>query len=842
MTLRPFNFLDSELPESQESSPDIDDTVTAVKPCTTIRKRDLMKTKPQSSTLVNIYVVWNPGTDIGEMVYKALLEHYHSDVFSGLPGGSIEVYCRTDSKPGHRSKKILEIPEIKDSDSGTINVIVPIVDTYLDSEIQKPENKWKAYIDRILQFDDSKHLVLPVVVDNVEVTSDSLLKMYNKHQYIVVDSTGFRRCWKDRNAGDLRNRDRHIIHIENVTRDVSQAITQHYLAKQDDDNGSNTLTEDSRKKIRVFINHTKQDAGKDLPKLYEKCIERIYLGTRLAFIFDMNSFQTGMNWQEILRDGATGHNSAILMIRNDEFSRRLWTQREIRLAKECDIPIVALNGLLNGDNRGSYFLDNVPVVPLPYEEISGKKNKKCPWKIGTKGEAAIQHSINLLIDECLKKQLLVQAAKNMHKGGNNSSIHTFIRIPEPVALLGYGYTIPGGTTHRSDSCEAVKEFLISHRDNKPTKDFFGIYPDPPMTKEEKEELDHIGRLISGNNSVNLSSCFRTPRQIEMDPSDDGNSNSQRLIRKTVGLTMSMPKHLDRLGLSPSHVNAATMTFARYTFVEGGRILFGGRTPDDQDENNLTAPICREAENYGALYRERGDNGISDHTPVSTHIVPWTVVTEEKLWHLYNFNNKNHPDSVFAVVSPDGEKVYGEGKYSIKEALDELQRLKHNKEVPESSVCHTEFRKVLAERTDLRIALGGWVSHDDRHYESGSRPGVLEEIKLTLRNETPIYLLGGYGGVTRYLLSRLFRRDSKKFTDVDFGIDETSFATSDKGGVAKQELDEILEIWNARNLCDEKTIMAWSGLSKDDYLRMAISQRPAEIMSFVLKGFERVTKD
>lgn len=764
------------------------------------------------------------------MIYESLLRHYHSDAFSGLPGSSIEVYSRITG--GSTGDSELPIPIKKDASSTySLTVIIPVVDAYLDAALQNSDDSLlNGIVDLSAGEPSHNQLILPVVVDNVKVTSNVLAAVYARHQYIVVDSIEFRQCWIDALEGDLRSPDKYVAHVENVTRDVSQAITQYLISSSNDQN------EDNR--IRIFINHTKRGAQTE-SKLYEKCIERIYQGTRLAFIFDMNSFQTGMDWKKTLHDGVIGEHSAILMIRTDEFSRRLWTQREIRLAKEYDIPIVALDGLIEGDHRGSFYFDNVPIVPLPRDAVLTKDMMRSPWKIGRRGEAAVQHAINRLVDECLKKQILLKMAKNMHEDSPNDVIHTFVRVPEPVAVLGHGLGLDD-LNSRSEASKTVCKYLCENGADGPVStNFIGIYPDPPMTTEEKEKLDYIGRLISNDHVNSLSSRFRTPRQIEIDSHANNDSEGRRLSGKTVGLTVSIPKRLNHLGIGSSHVNAATMTFARYTFVEGGRILFGGRTPDDRDANNLTAPICREAENYGELHREIGDD---EHSfPISTHIVPWTVVTKDKLHHLYHFNNTHHPNSVFAVVSPDGSRIYGEAEYSIMDALGELNRIERDGQLPDSSECHTHFRRVLASRTDIRIALGGWGHDDDRPYESGPRPGVLEEIKLTLQSDTPLYLLGGYGGHTRLLLMQLFRRLVGEFGATSFEIDDETVNTGNDIRLVREELNAIESLWDEKKLQDEAQFERWSGLSTQRYVKMATSQRPAEIMGIILEGFDNLKK-
>ena len=45
--------------------------------------------------ILEIFVVWHPGDRDGRTVSDALMDHFHSRIFSGLAGGAFEVYNRS---------------------------------------------------------------------------------------------------------------------------------------------------------------------------------------------------------------------------------------------------------------------------------------------------------------------------------------------------------------------------------------------------------------------------------------------------------------------------------------------------------------------------------------------------------------------------------------------------------------------------------------------------------------------------------------------------------------------------------------------------------------------------
>lgn len=48
-----------------------------------------------SPTVLDIYVIWHPKDKCGRDVFERLVNHYHSEHFSGLAGSAIEVFSRS---------------------------------------------------------------------------------------------------------------------------------------------------------------------------------------------------------------------------------------------------------------------------------------------------------------------------------------------------------------------------------------------------------------------------------------------------------------------------------------------------------------------------------------------------------------------------------------------------------------------------------------------------------------------------------------------------------------------------------------------------------------------------
>jgi hypothetical protein len=134
---------------------------------------------------------------------------------------------------------------------------------------------------------------------------------------------------------------------------------------------------------------------------------------------------------------------------------------------------------------------------------------------------------------------------------------------------------------------------------------------------------------------------------------------------------------------------------------------------------------------------------------------------------------------------------------------------------------TSMRRYMASRTNGGVLLGG-----KRHGFQGAIPGLMEEALLALEAHKPIYLAGGFGGVTLDIAKAL-------------SVDDGHWLLPDTNAAAD---DPRLETGRSR-LEAVAHDPAWSGLgnglSDAENRRLAAAHRPSDIAALVGMGLGRL---
>jgi hypothetical protein len=127
------------------------------------------------------------------------------------------------------------------------------------------------------------------------------------------------------------------------------------------------------------------------------------------------------------------------------------------------MPVVVLDGLSRGEERGSFLMDHVP-------RIAGHRKNKGGWS-----PKAILSALNHLVDECLKRALW-NAQHQISSGVLKVDIDWWApHAPEPATFA---------------------EWLDTKVDRraKATEPIIVLHPDPPLGDDELHVLVQIGRL------------------------------------------------------------------------------------------------------------------------------------------------------------------------------------------------------------------------------------------------------------------------------------------------------------------------------------------------------------
>lgn len=400
--------------------------------------------------ILEIYVVWHPGDAEGAHVADKLLDHFRGTAFSGLIGGAVEVYVRSQSRSGRIEDSPALIPTLDpppyDLAVPAYTAVVVVAGTELADAVESP-GAWRDYIGQVAgaraRNPDTIGL-FPVRVASLALDKTHLGAVLGGYQQAAAEA------WGKPGFEDT------------LCRDVAQGITQ--------------MVDPDHQRLQVFISHTKRlDTTEEgaVVRLVD-LVRKVISGTRLREFFDARDLQPGQDWAPKLVEEAA--RSALLAVRTDLYSSRPWCQREVVTAKRHGMPVVMLDGLRRGEERGSFLMDHVP-------RVAGHRKAK-GW-----GEEAIWAALNQLVDECLKRALW-QAQHRIASGSLGIDIDWWApHAPEPATFADWLTGID--------------------RDAKRDEPIVVLHPDPPLGDDESDVLTQIGRLSGLNGPVE----FLTPRGL-----------------------------------------------------------------------------------------------------------------------------------------------------------------------------------------------------------------------------------------------------------------------------------------------------------------------------------------
>ena len=144
------------------------------------------------------------------------------------------------------------------------------------------------------------------------------------------------------------------------------------------------------------------------------------------------------------------------------------------------MPIVILNALDQGEERGSFLMDHVRRVSI------GKLQDS--WS-----EHDIYRALGLLVDECLKNALWRHQSKLLIGEATQPEIHwSTPNAPEPITFLHW-----------------LKKTNEANNLPKDKSDIRIVHPDPPLGPDEKLIFDQLLKLSKGEWQLDII----TPRML-----------------------------------------------------------------------------------------------------------------------------------------------------------------------------------------------------------------------------------------------------------------------------------------------------------------------------------------
>jgi hypothetical protein len=189
----------------------------------------------------------------------------------------------------------------------------------------------------------------------------------------------------------------------------------------------------------------------------------------------------------------------------------------------------------------------------------------------------------------------------------------------------------------------------------------------------------------------------------------------------IGISVSESPDLDRLGLVETHFRLAVAEIARAVLVAGGTLAYGGHL----EPAGYTTFMVRELQRYARrdqplllclAWQEHRRLALSE---LRRREREYGLITE-----LVCLDQAGRPiPDPYADRPEDGMNLSAVDQRTIRTAL-------------------AAMRRYTVRQTQGRVLLGGKVAGFQ-----GELPGLMEEALLTVQERKPLYLVGGFGGVT-----------------------------------------------------------------------------------------------
>lgn len=316
-----------------------------------------------------------------------------------------------------------------------------------------------------------------------------------------------------------------------------------------------------------------------------------------------------------------------------------------------------------------------------------------------------------------------------------------------------------------------------------------LYPDPPLYADELQYLE-----VRGIQAVTPLTC----RQKNL-----------RQLRAGISVSNIPEAEARLLGQDSSHLKKLSQSVAKYLLCRGARLVYGG----DIRQNGFTEYLLEEA----GILNER----LKDHTPRIIDYLAWPLYCADQtaltLWEA------DHIQLAEMIrVAPD----------AVGPEIDCTQYLPDDS--PRNRYiwgkCLTAMRGAMLDGCDIRICAGGRKTG-----YKGCMPGILEETALAVRKGKPLYLLGGFGGVTQSICRLL------EYGDVDECLQA--------GWQAGQNLQyaELLAEYRAHGetvdygqaVKDLRAADLKNGLTEEENRTLFHTCYESEAIRLILKGLERL---
>lgn len=340
----------------------------------------------------------------------------------------------------------------------------------------------------------------------------------------------------------------------------------------------------------------------------------------------------------------------------------------------------------------------------------------------------------------------------------------------------------------------IEKIMFFDGDEIKYKHNYIVYPDPPVYTEELNFLRALGIKVS------------TPLTIDC----------YFLHGKKIGISISDPSNeeLISIGQNRKHLVQFSQDIARHLLAREATLIYGG----DLRPDGFTQFIFNEAQVLKARM----------HSQNNIHIKNYIA------WPIYNNDSVDIKSwkAEYIDVAEMVEFPYPEDVKDLIPDGDYFLPPTNSQNLYVWSRCLTEMRKKMIEDCNIRICAGG------RHYGyKGKMPGVLEEIAIAIKTKCPLFLMGGFGGITNSVCKLIQTKILPEELTLDWQIQYNPGYKQLLDFCASRDLqysvnyNELIEVIKNADLNN--------GLSKEDNDRLFVTPFMDEALNLIFKGIRNL---
>jgi SLOG-like protein/TIR domain-containing protein len=323
-----------------------------------------------------------------------------------------------------------------------------------------------------------------------------------------------------------------------------------------------------------------------------------------------------------------------------------------------------------------------------------------------------------------------------------------------------------------------------------------LYPDPQVYEDELRFLESFSiRAVTPLTRENIS-----------------------LKDVSIGISISDParEELLNLGHDERHIINLSQSIARSILFSNGTLTYGG----DLRPSGFTEYLFEEAKIVQDILKE-------DKCYIK-NFISWPIYKADTET-IFKWKSKYNKIAEMIEVKPH-DIVTGKDIESFLPPSNPDNRLIW-------SLCLTKMRNEMIAACDVRICAGGKLSG-----YKGKYPGVLEEIDIAIQHNKPIYLIGGFGGVTSRVCDLLLSHTVPEELTTAWQINNTPAYNELVEKISKNDdydnvnYDAIVKNIKTLGL---KGISKNNGLTPEQNLQLFKTQFVDEAISLILQGVSQV---